>query len=263
MEPLSGGNVNQVFRDGGTVVRSAGPWTPTVHTVLRHVRAKGFTLAPEPFGVADSNERLQYIEGDTATDEPWPAWVWADELLVEVVRAARSLHEAAADVTFDSAPQWRMPQLTPPGDHGTICHNDLAPYNVVTRHGHLVGIIDWDLIAPGAPLWEVAFMAWQWIPLHHPGLATRLGWHEPDRLGSRLRLLCNAYGLEPDERAQLIDTIIKRIESSRTGIADLAAKGDPAFIRLIEEGHTTHMAKTRDFIIAKRSELERAVIDRL
>ena len=263
MERLSGGNVNRVFRDGDAVVRTAGPWTPTVHAVLRHVRAGGFTLAPEPFGIVDGNERVQYFEGDTATDEPWPDWVWTDELLVEVAHAARELHAAAADMHFAEPPTWRIPGLTPADGvtHVTICHNDLAPYNIVARNGHLVGIIDWDLISPGAPLWEIAFMAWQWVPLHHPGLAQQLGWHAPERLGSRLRLLCDAYGLGATERAQLIDMIIERIEASRSGIADLAAKGEAAFVRLLDEGHTIDMAKTIEHIRSICGALESVLLN--
>lgn len=33
---LSGGWVNEVVRTGDTVRRSAGPWTPAVHALLRH-----------------------------------------------------------------------------------------------------------------------------------------------------------------------------------------------------------------------------------
>ncbi|MGN6126436.1 MAG: hypothetical protein ACTHON_07710 [Humibacter sp.] len=35
-ERLDGGNVTPVSRRGGTVLREAGPWTPTVHAVLVH-----------------------------------------------------------------------------------------------------------------------------------------------------------------------------------------------------------------------------------
>jgi hypothetical protein len=35
--PLEGGNMNRVEREGDTVTRDAGPWTPTVHRWLRHL----------------------------------------------------------------------------------------------------------------------------------------------------------------------------------------------------------------------------------
>lgn len=152
-----------------------------------------------------------------------------------------------------------MPLLAPTGSSSTLCHNDLAPYNIVARDGRLVGIIDWDVISPGTPLWEVAFMAWQWVPLHHPGLADQLGWHAPERLGPRLRLLCDAYRLVAHERARLVDTIIERIAGSRSGISDLAANGEPAFIRMLDEGHATDMSSTIEHIEAIRQTLGAAL----
>src|SRR3954463_12721206 len=49
---LSGGNMTPVARVGDTVRRAAGPWTPTIHALLRHIRASGVELAPEPLGLA-------------------------------------------------------------------------------------------------------------------------------------------------------------------------------------------------------------------
>jgi len=47
-EILAGGNMTAVVRVGNTVRRAAGPWTPTIHAFLRHLRANGFGLVPEP-----------------------------------------------------------------------------------------------------------------------------------------------------------------------------------------------------------------------
>lgn len=41
MEELAGGGVNRVHRAGDLVLRPTGPWTPRVHGLLRHVRARG------------------------------------------------------------------------------------------------------------------------------------------------------------------------------------------------------------------------------
>ena len=53
-------------RIGETVHRPAGSWTPTVHALLCHIRARGFHLAPEPLGVdARGREVLSYLDGST------------------------------------------------------------------------------------------------------------------------------------------------------------------------------------------------------
>ena len=72
--PLTGGTLNAVVRVGETVRRTAGPWTPTIHALLRHVRDRGFDLAPEPLGLDDEGrEIVSYIPGATVGwSLPWP-----------------------------------------------------------------------------------------------------------------------------------------------------------------------------------------------
>ncbi|MGX1694257.1 hypothetical protein ACWIBQ_02590 [Microbacterium keratanolyticum] len=40
-QAMSGGNMNTVVRDGDTVRRVGGPWTPTVHRYLRYLERGG------------------------------------------------------------------------------------------------------------------------------------------------------------------------------------------------------------------------------
>ena len=127
-------------------------------------------------------------------------------------------------------------------DGEIVCHNDFAPYNVVTSDGRLRGVIDWDFAAPGTPLWEVAFMAWQWAPLHHPALAESLGWSQPADVARRVRLLCDAYGL--GDRSGLLDAVAQRVDASRRAIRTGASGGDETFLALEAAGHADDMAKT-------------------
>jgi hypothetical protein len=50
---LAGGNSADVVRIGDTVRRVAGPWTPSVHRLLRMLRAAEITEVPEPLGFDD------------------------------------------------------------------------------------------------------------------------------------------------------------------------------------------------------------------
>ena len=43
--PLSGGGRSVVYRRGDVVIRDAGPWTPAVHALLRHLEDAGFVAA--------------------------------------------------------------------------------------------------------------------------------------------------------------------------------------------------------------------------
>jgi len=253
---LPGGKLNRVVRVGNTVRRSAGPWTPTVHALLRHVRSKGFRFAPEPFGYDHAGrEVLEYVSGDTVGDAyPWPRWVWSETLLEQIGRATADYHSAVADFHPPEPSVWQYPPIS---DAPLICHHDLAPYNVVTEEGELAAIIDWDLAGPGSVQRELAFIAWQWVPLWHPESTRGLGWGEPPDIGRRLRLLLDAYGLA--DRSGFIDHVISRVVLQYEGFLAHAAEGIPAYVEIVREGHVMTMMRTADYLRSVRNELQAMV----
>ena len=245
--PLTGGTLNAVVRVGDTVRRSVGPWTPTIHALLRHVRRRGFDLAPEPLGFDDDGrEILSYVPGTTVGWAlPWPDLIRDDDLLAQVGEATARYHRAVADFRPTGVVPWqsgpaplRAPEL--------VCHHDLAPYNVVVDDGRLVGIIDWDLAGPGSRLSDLAFVAWQWVPLHGPSVTRLLGWTGPLDRARRLRLLLDAYGLH--DRAGFMDQVVARIAYNRDIMTRRAASGDQAYQSLLEQGHVAGMDEALAFL---------------
>lgn len=177
-------------RVGDTVHRAAGPWTPTVHRLLRHLRGSG---VPEPLGVQDDREVVSFLPG-TVPQNPMPAWVWTDGVLVDAGRRLAALHA----VTVHFAPDggvWQLPVHEPVE---VVCHNDFAPYNLVFDDDRvLTGVIDWDTASPGPRVWDLAYLAYRLVPLSGPGNPDlpHPSRSERDR---RLALLCDAYGdLDP------------------------------------------------------------------
>jgi Phosphotransferase enzyme family len=245
--PLAGGKLNPVVRVRDTVRRPGGPWTPTVHALLEHVHQRGFTYGPRPLGIDDQGrEMLSYIPGDTVgVRMPWPQWVWNEQLLAEVGRATAAYHRAVQDFRPPAEVEWffgSAPLL--PGQ--IVCHHDIAPYNVVVDAGSLRGIIDWDLAGPGSVRSEVAFVAWQWVPLHDPIVTGLFGWTEsPDRV-RRLRILLDSYGLT--DRRGFIADVMARIEFNRDVIINRARAGDAAYIALEQEGHVWGMNQALAFL---------------
>jgi hypothetical protein len=254
-ERLPGGRLTTVMRNGDTVRRPGQPWNKDVHELLQHVRDRGFLLAPEPQGFDEQGrEILSYIEGDTsAAVTPWPGPLWSDELLADVGRAVAGYHRAVADFIPDANARWQYrPRPLEAGE--IICHHDFAPYNAVFNDHQLLGIIDWDGAGPGTVQEELAFLAWQWVPLGPPDLKEHVGCDPQIDEVARLRLLLDSYGYQ--DRAGLIDAVIERIEISRSGIEERAAVGDPPYVSLRDEGYTRGMERTIQYLIERGSHFQ-------
>jgi len=125
---------------GGSVRRSAGPWTASVHRLLAHLAAVGFEGAPRPLGWDDQGrDVLTYLPGDSVGSiRPWPMWTHTDEALVQVADWLRRYHQAVADFVPLVDAVWREGRAWKPGM--IVAHNDAAPYNAVWDAGRLVGL---------------------------------------------------------------------------------------------------------------------------
>jgi hypothetical protein len=253
--PLTGGTLSSVVRIGDTVHRTTGPWTPAIHAVLRHVRDRGFDLAPEPLGFDSSGrEILSFIPGTTVGwSLPWPNLIRSDTLLEQVGAMTARYHRSVIDFRPVGSVPWQAgPSALGPSE--LVCHHDLAPYNVVVAGGRLTGVIDWDLAGPGSVLSELAFVAWQWIPLHGPIVARLQGWSDPPDWGRRLDLLLDAYGLE--DRTGFIDGVIERIGYNRDVMTQKAAEGSQAYQHLIQQGHLVGMEEALTFLADNGARLQ-------
>ena len=252
---LAGGNLTKVVRVGDTVRRETGPWTPMVHSLLKHLRDGGFSYAPEVQGIDElGREILSFIPGETLTTSPWPQWVWSSQLLVEAVSVLVDYHQKVADFRPVSVESRLGTELL--ASNQIVCHNDFAPYNCVFRDGHIAGLIDWDVACPGEPSWDLAFFAWHWVPLYPPSVS--FAWRSLDVSRQRLRTIVDSYGL--DERKGFVAQIITRIEASRNGIISRSSEGDAAFKRLNREGHAEEMLRTIDFVHNNESLLTEALV---
>ena len=195
---LEGGDVNVVVRIGDTVRRPTGEWSSSVHALLRHFEAVGFDGAPRFLGIDEQGrEILSFVEGDAAL-APLPA---DDDVLVELGRLLRRMHEAVADFEPPADARWFSG-----GEGPLICHRDLFPPNVIFRSGKPVALVDWDLAGPAEPLHDVVSAASHWASLR----TDHEKWGLPgDRKPERVRILCDAYGLSAAERSRFVDVAMR------------------------------------------------------
>lgn len=234
-EALVGGMVNAgaVFRQGALVERPAPHTVHALHPYLLALKEHGFDAAPAPVGLtADGREQLTFIPGDVALP-PFPEWVMTTAALQSVGSLLRRLHEASAAVAVDAGAEWPRDLADPAG--GTmLCHNDVCPDNVVFRDGCAAALIDFDMAAPGRPLWDVAMTARYWVPMLDPASAAALypaGLDPP----ARLRILAESYGLSTQDRAELPGLIEQATEACRTFVAHRVADGDPVYLKALAE----------------------------
>lgn len=216
-ERLEGGNVNQVERRGDRVHRLSGPWTPTIHALLRHAREHGISWVPEPFGQdEDGWEVLEFLPGEVP--HAMPSWVWTESVLEAIGKALRQWHDAAASFPRLDA-VWNFPAVEP---IETICHNDFAPYNCVFQDGRFTGAIDFDFCAPGPRVRDLAWAAYRFVPLQPtPEEEVEDGGNERSPFSTRtmrkrLDLFLEAYAQGNDALRpalqDFVDAVVERLE---------------------------------------------------
>ena len=255
---LEGGGRNVVYRRGNVVIRDARPWTPAVHSLLRHLEEAGFAAAPRVFGSgldADGRETLTFIQGEFIQQGPWSL-----DGAVALGGLLRSLHEAAR--SFRPAPDavwfpWHGRDLG--GPDRVIGHCDVAPWNIVTRDGLPVAFIDWETAGPVDPMVELAQLAWLNAKLHDDIVA---GIEQLPPLADRARQLAaiaDAYGLTARQRRGLLDQMIE------FAIVDTAAEADHANVTLDMTSHPVALwgiawrARSAAWMIRNRRALETAL----
>ncbi|MEA2526119.1 MAG: hypothetical protein QOF73_3346 [Thermomicrobiales bacterium] len=249
--PLHGGNLNVVVRVGDTVRRSPRPWSPAVQGLLRHLEVRGFDGAPRFLGIdAQGREILSFIPGEVGS-YPLPPYMWSDATLVEAARLLRRFHDATAGYVPLPGVTW---QLVYPGAgrHEVICHNDVAPYNMVFAEGRPYALIDFDTAGPGPRIWDIAYAVYTFVPL--ASFAPRVdGSTAPYEVAShaaerarRLRLFCHAYGSQPTE--ELLQTVERRLDALCSTVIEGAAAGDAGYQHLIDTGHLDHYRREIAFL---------------
>jgi hypothetical protein len=212
------GNVGGAVRVGDTLHRPTGPWTPAVHALLGHLATR-LPNVPRVLGCDEQGrEVLSYLPGRVIDQD---RETLSTAQIVSVVRWTRAFHEAVAG--FSHPGPWRY---FPVAEPSLIGHNDIAPYNVCFEGEEVMGVFDWDLAGPTTPLLELAFIAWNCVPL----------WRDtgPAAAAGRLRVIAAAYG-GPGAR-QILRAVPPRIQAVLDWIPSAAAAGDEGMAHLMTLG---------------------------
>jgi 8-oxo-dGTP diphosphatase len=245
--PLDLGNVGGAVRIGSTVRRPIGRWTPAVHGLLAHLQAEGLDGVPRALGRdARDREILSYLPGrsiDTTRE------IVSDAVLADGVRWLRRFHDAVESLRPDPALPWRNQpgRALAPGE--IVCHHDPGAYNWRVQGDRVTGVVDWDMAGPGRPIEDLAFVAWNTLPLAKP-----IPVAESAR---RLRLMAEAYGgIDP---TAIADAVVLRMTSAGDRIEAGQRAGDPGMLNLANVGEPARMrrilARLEDRLPSIRAEL--------
>jgi hypothetical protein len=257
-EPLRAaeGGPSNANRSGNTIRRAAGPWTDTVHALLRHLEDVGFAAAPRVVGGGfddDGRQVVTYIEGEFVHPH-----AWADEGVWQVGRMLRDLHTATAGFRPRQDATWQPWWMHQDGPDSVITHCDAGPWHVVARDGLPVGLIDWELAGPADRLDDVVSTAWWNAQLHDDDVAERQNLPDADARARQLALFLDGYGVATADRAGLVTRMIE------VAIRDCAAEAVRARITPDSVDHQplwalAWRARAAAWMIRHRSLLERAI----
>jgi hypothetical protein len=210
--PLLGGDRTAVARRGDVVLRETGPWTPTVHSLLRHLEQVGFEGAPRVVGTGldeRGREILTYVEGEVINPAPW-----TDNGIAELGGLLRRLHEATASYRPPEAAIWRPWFGRQVGTPNVIGHCDAAPWNIISRHGQPISLVDWEVAGPVNRLTELAMATWNNAQLYDDDVAAMNRLPDAATRIRQVRIFTEAYGLSAADRHQLAYRMIEFVAQS-------------------------------------------------
>jgi aminoglycoside phosphotransferase (APT) family kinase protein len=119
-------------------------------------------------------------------------------------------------------------------------------------------IIDFDTAGPGSRIWDVAYAVYRFVPLTSDEHSRTLGQPRPAERGRRLRLFCDAYGLE--QRHELLENVERRLEVLCAFMTSSAASGDVSYKKAIEAGHLDLYLGDIQSLRRRRAELEQSLL---
>jgi len=241
---LAGGNASGTVMRVGDTVRK--PWTDATASVAVFVSAlrdQGID-APEPRGRDERGRQvIEFVPGTLAMEGL--RLTGAD--LRRVGRMIRGIHDASASYTPPADAIWRTAIPAPGAD--LICHNDLAPWNLII--GERWVFIDWDAAAPSTRLWDLAYAA-QAFTLSDTA-------REPGEAAADLAALADGYGAGRMLRRGLPRAMEERTAAMLALLEGARSTGEEPWATMYADGHGVHWKKALQYVREHRSLWARAL----
>ncbi len=235
---LAGGNASGiVVRKGNTVRKPATAATKVVRRYLQYLEARDLRV-PRHFGLDSfGRQKLEFVDGVLAMDRPR----LARAELGRVGQMVRELHDASAGFIWDAGDEFDSP-IPAPGQE-LMCHNDLAPWNLVVGEADWV-FIDWDAAAPSTRLWDLAYAA-QSFAVNNPEAP-------PDAAAGDLQAFLRGYGPDDALRRELVPAMIERVAAMYQLLRSSHEAGIEPWGSMFSTGHGEHWAAVHRYLLEHR-----------
>ncbi|MGL3200236.1 MULTISPECIES: phosphotransferase [Curtobacterium] len=235
--PLAGGNASaSVVRVGDTVRKPALPSTSSVSRFTAHLRSQGVDV-PSAHGFDDYGRQvLEYVPGDLAMD----LGPLDEKGLRRVGALVRRIHDAGGEYSADDG-VWDV-LIPPPGPADLVCHNDLAPWNLIV--GKRWVFIDWDGAGPSTRSWDLAYAAQSFSMLDDS--------RPVPEAAQRLRWFIDGYGPSEALRAELPTVMIERSDAMHALLQRAHADGWEPWATMYTTGHGEYWASVCAYLRANR-----------
>lgn len=230
---LDGGNAtDRVVRVDATIRK---PWTAATPSVTHYVAAleRAGVDVPQSFG-QDEHGRLvlEFIPGELAMHSA----PLTSEQLGRVGAMVREIHDASASYQPPRDAVW-VTAIPAPGTD-LVCHNDLAPWNLVV--GERWVFIDWDAAAPSTRLWDLAYAA-QAFTLSDPE-------QDPHRSAANLVAFIDGYDADQELRSLLPAAIERRTTAMYRLLERSSRSSLEPWGSMFTDGHGEHWSAVGNYV---------------
>lgn len=232
---LPGGNASgdQTVRVGATVRK---PWSSSTESAARYmgwIRSAGVDVPDWRGRDRDGRQVLEFVPGDLAMN----LGPLSDSTLRRVGAMVRRIHDASESYE-DTAATWDI-LIPPPGTADLVCHNDLAPWNLVVGEERLV-FIDWDGAGPSTRLWDLAYAAQSFAVLDES--------QPVPHAARRLRAFVDGYAADVDLRVALPDAMLQRTQAMYDLLRDSHDRGREPWGTMFVKGHGDFWSSTVQYV---------------